>query len=70
MVRLQSEIKVMVKDKVIGGPAPLICLPLVAKEKSDLLMQAEELKQLAPDLLEWRIDGYDQVEDIGACLRL
>ena len=67
-MRLQSEIKVTVKDKVIGGADPLICLPLVAKEKSDLLIQAEELKQLTPDLLEWRIDAYDQVEDISACL--
>ncbi len=67
-MRLQSEIKVTVKDKVIGGPDPLICLPLVARDKSDLLKQAMELKQLAPDLLEWRIDGYDAVEDHKSCL--
>ena len=67
-MRLQSEIKVTVKDKVIGGSDPLICLPLVAREKSDLLMQAQELKQLTPDLLEWRIDGYCAVEDPGSCL--
>src|SRR5210317_2045222 len=68
MMRPQSEIKVTVKDKVIGGSDPLICLPLVAREKSDLLMQAQELKQLTPDLLEWRIDGYGAVEDPGSCL--
>lgn len=68
MMRPQSEIKVTVKDKVIGGSDPLICLPLVAREKSDLLMQAQELKQLTPDLLEWRIDGFGAVEDPGSCL--
>jgi len=67
-MRLQSEIKVTVRDKVIGGSDPLICLPLVAEEKSDLLMQAKELKQLTPDLLEWRIDGYGAVEEPGSCL--
>ena len=67
-MRLQSKIKVTVKDKVIGGSDPLICLPLVAKEKSDLLMQAQELKQLTPDLLEWRIDGYGAVKDQRSCL--
>lgn len=67
-MRLQSKIKVPVKDKMIGGSALLICLPLVARDKSDLLTQALELKQLTPDLLEWRIDGYDGVEDQKSCL--
>ena len=67
-MRLQSEKKVTVKNKVFGGPIPLICLPLVAKDRSALLHQAAELNRLDPDLLEWRIDGYDQVEDISACL--
>lgn len=67
-MRLQSEKKVTVKNKVLGGPIPLICLPLVAKDRSALLQQTAELTQLNPDLIEWRIDGYDQVADIGACL--
>ena len=67
-MRLQSEKKVTVKNKVLGGPIPLICLPLVAKDRSALLQQTAELTQLNPDFLEWRIDGYDQVTDIDACL--
>lgn len=68
-MRLQSEIKVKVGGKVIGGPDPLICLPLVAKEKTDLLTQAKTVKQLAPDLFEWRIDAYGSVEDPVECLK-
>lgn len=67
-MRLQSDKKVTVKNKVFGGPTPLICLPLVAEDRSALLQQTAELVRLDPDLLEWRIDGYDQVEDISACL--
>jgi 3-dehydroquinate dehydratase-1 len=67
-MRLQSENKVTVKNRVFGGPIPLICLPLVAKDKTALLQQTAEVIPLEPDLLEWRIDGYDQVEDISACL--
>ena len=67
-MRLQSEKKVTVKNKVFGGPNPLICLPLVAKDLTALLEQTNELIPLEPDLLEWRIDGYDPVEDIDACL--
>lgn len=68
-MRLQSEKKVTVRSKVIGGPDPLICLPLVAETKADLLSQAKELTALAPDLLEWRIDGYNRVEDVGDSLQ-
>ena len=42
-MRLQCETKVTVRDTVIGGPDPVICLPLVAGEKSEVLRQAEEL---------------------------
>lgn len=68
-MRLQSEIKITLKNKVIGGPTPMICLPLVAAEMSELLGQAESLKQLAPDFLEWRIDSFSAVKDLNACLK-
>jgi 3-dehydroquinate dehydratase-1 len=67
-VRLLSAKKVIVNNRVLGGPIPLICLPLVAKDGAELLRQAAELTRLAPDLLEWRVDGYDQAEDTSACL--
>jgi 3-dehydroquinate dehydratase-1 len=63
-MRPQSEIKIAVRDKVIGGPDPVICLPLVAKDKLKVLRQVEELKQFNPDLVEWRIDAYENVEDV------
>ncbi len=67
-MRIQSEKKVIVNDRVFGGPSPLICLPLVAADQSALLQQAAELTRLDPDLLEWRIDGFDPVQDTSACL--
>jgi 3-dehydroquinate dehydratase-1 len=63
-MRLQSDTKVTVRGKTIGGPDPVVCLPLVAGEKTEVLDQAEELKQFDPDLVEWRIDGYENVADI------
>jgi 3-dehydroquinate dehydratase-1 len=68
-MRHQSEKKVSVRNKVIGGPDLLICLPIVAEGKPDLLNQAKELKALAPDLLEWRIDSYGHVEDVDKSLQ-
>lgn len=69
MMRLQSARTVEVRGKVIGGVWPMICLPLVAQDKAALLSQAEELKPLAPDMLEWRIDGYANIKDMHDCMR-
>jgi 3-dehydroquinate dehydratase-1 len=63
-MRPQSIIKVKVKDRVIGGQNPLICLPLVAMDKSTLLEQAKEIEKLGPDLIEWRADSFSRVEDL------
>ena len=53
---------------MIGGPLPLICLPLVAATTVELIDQARGLAALQPDLVEWRVDGFDAVEDFPACL--
>lgn len=68
-MRLQCEHKVDVMGRTIGAATPLICLPLVAKEKANLLRQAEELLTLAPDLIEWRIDAFDNVGAIDFSLQ-
>jgi len=67
-MRQQSELQVTVRGAVIGGPRPLICLPLVGDTRAKVLQEAEELAALQPDLLEWRIDAYDKVERKEDCL--
>ncbi|GAB6904175.1 3-dehydroquinate dehydratase [Desulfosarcina cetonica] len=64
-MRQESEIPVRVRQAVIGGPKPLICIPLVAAEKNELFDQAAEMVSLGPDLLEWRADGYRNIADIA-----
>ncbi len=68
-MRLQSKKIVEIRGKKIGAAAPLICLPLVAKEKERLLQQAQELLPYSPDLIEWRIDGFKYLEDVDLCLQ-
>lgn len=70
IMRQQSEIQVTVRGAVIGGPRPLICLPLVGNTRDDVLREARALAELQPDLLEWRIDAYEKVEHIDNCLSL
>lgn len=67
-MRQQSKIQVTVRGVAIGGPKPLICLPLMAESRADLYKQAEELMALDPDLLEWRADAYGNVTAVEEVL--
>lgn len=69
-MRQQSKLPVTVRGVVIGGPMPLICLPLVGENKEKILLEADRLVALQPDLLEWRVDAFEQTENIEKCLTL
>jgi 3-dehydroquinate dehydratase-1 len=69
-VRPESKIKVNVRHTLIGGQTVAVCLPLVAGQRSVLLDQARHSARMKPDLLEWRIDHYDGVDDAAECLAL
>jgi len=67
-MRHQSDIKITIRNKIIGGPELLVCVPLLAAERSDLFREAATIKRLDPDLLEWRIDSYVHAQDINDSL--
>ena len=68
MARPQSKKKVIVRQTIIGGTAPLICIPLVAQDESRLLDQARAVVRTRPDLVEWRVDAYATVRHPVDCL--
>ena len=67
-MRQQSKVQIRVRGKVIGGSRPLICLPLVAREKAALCGEARELAALQPDMVEWRVDAFAAAGDLAGCL--
>lgn len=50
-----------VKNIVFGQGKPKVCIPLVAKNVDDLVKQAYEVSEIKADVIEWRIDHFDQV---------
>lgn len=62
-MRLQSRNKVIVKDVVFGGDKILTCIPLVSKNKKILVEQSKEVCLLHPDVIEWRVDFFETVND-------
>ncbi len=72
-MRIESKRKINIGGKQIGGPAPLICSPLVAGDINELARQADRLIALSPDLIEWRLDhytDYDKPENIREALSI
>jgi len=65
---------VVVRNVMIGGHVPLVCIPLVAEDGQALLAEARASAQHAPDLLEWRADYFkgvvpDTIEALLSALR-
>lgn len=61
-MRMQARRQFAVGDRVFGGPQVLTCAPLVARDLTDLLVQARQLAELRPDCVEWRCDFLDDLE--------
>lgn len=55
---------VTVRDLTIGEGIPKICVPLVAETAAQLKEEANFLKDIDLDLVEWRVDFFEYVEDI------
>ena len=57
-MRIPCQPPIIIRRRVFGGSRPLICLPLVAADRTELIDQARQAAVLCPDLVEWRIDGF------------
>jgi 3-dehydroquinate dehydratase I len=55
---------VTVRDLTIGAGMPKICVPLLGETLSQLKEEAAFLKTIDLDVVEWRVDFFNQVEDI------
>lgn len=55
---------VTVKDVKLGEGIPKICVPIVGRTKEELVEEIAALKDISLDVVEWRVDFYENVEDI------
>lgn len=53
-----------IKNIVIGEGSPKICIPITGETINQLTEEAVYLKTLDFDLVEWRVDFFEEVEDI------
>lgn len=57
---------VAVKDVIIGEGSPKICVSLMGTTLAELKEEAEALKELHSDVVEWRTDFFTEVEEVEA----
>lgn len=55
--------KVVVKDITFGEGMPKICVPLVGKNKSEIIEELEQVSWDSVDLLEWRLDHFENLDN-------
>lgn len=67
-MRIQSARKVLMKKTVtirnitLGEGMPKICVPMIGKNKAEYIVELEAMKELAVDIVEWRMDWFSEVE--------
>ncbi|MBB6444975.1 type I 3-dehydroquinate dehydratase [Bacillus benzoevorans] len=55
-----------IKNLTVGEGVPKIIVPLVGSTDESILQEAELVREMEPDVIEWRVDTYENVEDIHA----
>ena len=50
----------------VGAGAPKVIVPIVAKDRAGIVAKGRELRAYTMDVVEWRVDFYDDVFDIPA----
>lgn len=61
---------VKVKELEIGQGVPKVCVSITGKTEEDLLKQAEEYSKLDIDILEWRVDYFNKVDNVSEVKRV
>ena len=59
---------VKVRNLELGSGIPAICIPNVGKTREEILSLAGQYKDMHMDLMEWRMDWYEDVEDTDKVL--
>ena len=52
---------VKVKNVELGVGMPKICVSITGKNETEILTQAKEIKQNPVDIVEWRVDFFEDV---------
>ena len=55
---------------VLGEGMPKVIVPLMGKTEEQLVQEIREVKLLKPDIIEWRVDVFEYVDQLEAVLEM
>ena len=61
---------VKMRNVEFGTGVPKICVPIVGKTKEDILEQANTILSTPADIIEWRMDWFEKVEDVTSVVEM
>ena len=53
-----------IRNLELGAGVPAICIPNVGKTTEEILSLTRQYKDMHMDLMEWRADWFEDVEEI------
>lgn len=56
---------IKVRNLIIGEGKPKICVPIVGRTEREILAQAERIRELPAEIVEWRADWFEEVDDFA-----
>ncbi|WP_134699199.1 type I 3-dehydroquinate dehydratase [Ammoniphilus sp. YIM 78166] len=65
----QVKSMVTVRGTVIGKEKPLICTPLIGKDRLSIISELEKIMSKNPDIIEWRADFFESLDNTEHVLR-
>lgn len=60
--------EITINQLTIGNGIPKICVPVTGSTEEEIIRQTEEAVKEQPDILEWRADFYENLEQ-AACVK-
>ncbi|WP_182201282.1 type I 3-dehydroquinate dehydratase [Paraliobacillus salinarum] len=61
---------IQVRDVTIGQGKPKICVPIVGRTLEEINVALEKIIENEVDLVEWRVDLFNQVTDISIVIKI
>ncbi|WP_027725150.1 type I 3-dehydroquinate dehydratase [Tuberibacillus calidus] len=59
---------ITIKNTVIGEGMPKLIVPMTGKNDEEIIKEIQWLRPMRPDIIEWRADYYEKVEDVEVLL--
>ncbi|WP_042356760.1 type I 3-dehydroquinate dehydratase [Bacillus rubiinfantis] len=61
---------IAIRGITIGEGPPKICVPLVGRTSMEIVEQARAVKELHPDIVEWRVDFFADINNTNKVLEI